>query len=255
MPEHELSDVLARIVADDDAGGNSRARQKALADFAVLLSRRARKAGIRAVAAGRWMVDEIIELAPRVTVRDATTLHRQFPELSSDQIAERLTASATRASTALGAAGGGLAAVQFAAPPLLLATPVQLAAETLAITAIELKLVAELHEIYGRPAAGTPTERAGAYLMSWVRKRAIAPAAAGAGLGTIMGAAAKRELRGQVLRRFGQSTTTLAPFMAGAVAGAEINRRTTRKLGETLAAELRELAEQRPDDEKWFRRL
>jgi hypothetical protein len=33
--------------------------------------------------------------------------------------------------------------------------------------------------------------------------------------------------------------TTLAPFLAGAVAGAIVNRRVTRSLGEKVTAELR----------------
>jgi hypothetical protein len=66
----------------------------------------------------------------------------------------------------------------------------------------------------------------------------------------ILGTAAKRELRSHVLRRLGRSTTTLAPFLAGAVAGAEDNRRATRALGEALLAELRGMAQ-----EKWFRQL
>jgi hypothetical protein len=120
----------------------------------------------------------------------------------------------------------------------------------LTVTAVELKLVAELHELLERPAQGSISDRASAYLMSWVRKRAISPQLGGAGLGAVFGAAAKRELRSQVLRRIGRSTTTLAPFMAGAVAGAEVNRRATKALGETLLAELRGL-----NEERWFRQV
>ena len=53
-----------------------------------------------------------------------------------------------------------------------------------------------------------------------------------------MGDAAKRELRVRLLRRMGRSTTSFAPLFAGAVAGAEVNRRSTRELGERLRAEL-----------------
>ena len=42
--------------------------------------------------------------------------------------------------------------MEFAAPPTLLTAPVQLAAETLLVAAIEIKLLAELHEVYGVPA-------------------------------------------------------------------------------------------------------
>ena len=253
MANDEIADLVARATATDAGGdptSDRRSRQKALAALIPALARSAKASGIRAVAAGRWLADLIIELAPRVPVRDALALRRQHPGLSDIEIAERLIRQATMTTAGLGAAAGGLAAVEFLSPPMLLAAPVQLAAEMLTVTAVELKLVAELHELLERPAHGSVSERASAYLMSWVRRRAISPQVGGAGLGAVFGAAAKRELRSQVLRRIGRSTTSLAPFMAGAVAGAEVNRRATKALGETLLAELRGL-----NEERWFRQV
>jgi hypothetical protein len=253
MANDEIVDLVARAAAAEPGGdptSDRRSRQKALAGLIPALTRSARASGIRAVAAGRWLADLIIELAPRVPVRDPLTLRRQHPGLSDIEIAERLIRQATKTTAGLGAAAGGLAAVEFLSPPMLLAAPVQLAAEMLTVTAVELKLVAELHELLERPAQGSVSERASAYLMSWVRRRAISPQLGGAGLSAVFGAAAKRELRSQVLRRIGRSTTSLAPFMAGAVAGAEVNRRATKALGETLLAELRGLHE-----ERWFRQV
>jgi len=253
MANDEIADLVARATAsesDSDPARDRRGRQQALAALIPALTRSAKASGIRAVAAGRWLADLIVELAPRVPVRDALTLRRQHPGLNDVEIAERLIRQATKTTAGLGAAAGGLAAVEFLSPPMLLAAPVQLAAEMLSVTAVELKLVAELHELLGRPATGSVSERASAYLMAWVRRRAISPQVGGAGLGAVFGAAAKRELRSQVLRRIGRSTTTLAPFMAGAVAGAEVNRRATKALGETLLAELRGM-----NEERWFRQV
>ena len=251
MASEEIAELVARAVSEDADGEDRRSRQRALAALIPALTRSAKASGIRAVAAGRWLADLIIELAPRIPVRDAVTLRRQHPGLNDIEIAERLVRQATKTTAALGAAAGGLAAVEFLSPPLLLAAPVQVAAEMLSVTAVELKLVAELHELLERPARGSVSERASAYLMSWVRRRAISPQLAGSpGLGAVFGAAAKRELRSQVLRRIGRSATSLAPFMAGAVAGAEVNRRATKALGETLLAELRGLHE-----DHWFRQL
>ncbi|HST48261.1 hypothetical protein [Jatrophihabitans sp.] len=250
MADDELADLVARAAASENGDGDRYSRQKALAALIPVLARSAKASGVRAVAAGRWLTDLIVELAPRIAVRDIQTLRRQHTGHTDIEIAERLIRQATRTTAGIGAAAGGLAAVEFLSPPMLLATPVQLAAEMLAVTAVELKLVAELHELLGRPAAGTTSERASAYLMSWVRRRAISPELTGAGLSAVFGAAAKRELRSQVLRRLGRSTTSLAPFLAGAVAGAEVNRRATKALGETLLAELRELSKDR-----WFRQL
>lgn len=251
MPHDDIANLVARASAPvPDGSRDRRARERALAALIPALTTSARASGIRGVAAGRWLVDLLIEIAPRVPVRDAATLREQNPGLADVQIAERLIRNATKATAAFGAASGGLSAVEFLSPPLLLAAPVQLAAEMLTVTAVELKLVAELHEVLGHPASGTVTERGGAYLMSWVRRRAVAPQVGGAGLSSVFGAAAKRELRSQVLRRIGRSTTSLAPFLAGAVAGAEVNRRATKSLGEALLAELRGM-----NEERWFRQV
>ncbi|HEX2904229.1 MAG TPA: hypothetical protein VHO01_12305 [Jatrophihabitans sp.] len=247
MPD-ELAELISRAAAS--TAGDRRGVARALAALVPALTRSAKASGVRAVAAGRWLADLVVEIAPRIPVRDADALRAQHPTLTDIQIAERLVTTATRSTAALGAAAGGVAAVEFLSPPALLAAPVQLAAEILTVTAVELKLVAELHEILGYPATGTVSERAGQYLMSWTSRRAIGDSIKGAGLGAILGASAKRELRSQLLRRIGRSTTSLAPFLAGAVAGAQVNRRATRQLGETLLAELRGRAEDR-----WFRKL
>jgi hypothetical protein len=251
MPPDELADLVARAAGAASSGSDEpRGASKALAALIPALARRAKKSGIRAVAAGRWFVELVLEVAPRLPVRDAATLREQYPTATDIEIAERLVKSAAKTTAALGAAAGGLSAVEFLSPPTMLAAPVQLAAEMLTVTAVELKLVAELHEILGYPAQGSASERAGLYVMSWSRRRAVGEASGSAGLGAILGASAKRELRSQLLRRLGRSTTTLAPFLAGAVAGAEVNRRATKQLGETLLAELRGRAEDR-----WFRRV
>jgi len=251
MPDNELADLVAEATYLPAEGERDRAgRAKALAALVPALARSARAAGIGAVAAGRWLTEEIVDLAPRLPVRDAATLRKQHPGLTDVETAERLISNAQKTTAALGAAAGGLAAVEFVSPPMLLAAPIQLAAEILAVAAVELKMIAELHEVLGRPATGSATERASAYLMSWVRRRAISPQIGGAGLAVVLGAAAKRELRSQVLRRLGRSMTTLAPFLAGAVAGAEVNRRATKDLGQVVFSELRGAAE-----ERWFRRL
>jgi hypothetical protein len=247
----DLAELIGRAAGGDpDAPVDKKARQQALAALAPAVTRSARAAGFRAVAAGRWLTDQVIDLAPRVPVRDAARLQAQNPGLTDDQIAELLIRRATRITATFGAAAGGLAAAEFAAPAALIATPAQLAAEMLCVTAIELKLVAELHEIMGVPIRGTAGERAGGYLVAWMHRRAIRPQLGAAGLAAVFGVATKRELRNQVLRRFGRSTTTLAPFLAGAVAGAEVNRRATRALGESLLADLRGMR-----SDRWFHRL
>jgi hypothetical protein len=231
------ADVGALVARVADPGGDG--GRASLVALTRALGHSARSAGFRGVAAGRWLADLLADAAPRIPIRDAATLREHHPGRPDQEIAEALVRQAALVTAAFGAAAGGLAAAEMVAPPALLAAPVQLAAETLAVAAVEVKLVAELHELHGEPAHGGLTQRGSAYLMSWVRQRAIEPAAAGAGLAVVLGHAAKRELRSRLLRRLGRSTFSLAPFLAGAVAGAEVNRRATRRLGDKLIAELR----------------
>jgi hypothetical protein len=241
----ELAALVAKATIHSDTSEDRRGRSRALAALIPVLAKSAKESGVRAVVAGRWLADEVLELAPRLPARDAAALRAQYPALPDAQIAQRLIKTATRTTAALGAAAGGLAAVEFISPPLLFAAPVQLAAQTIAVTSVELKLVAELHEVLGRPAQGSLTERGSAYLMSWVRQRAVSAQVGGVGIGAVFGVAAKRELRSRLFRRLGRNATSLAPFFAGALAGAEVNRRMTKELGEKLFAEIRGMTEER----------
>jgi hypothetical protein len=211
-----------------------RGRGRLMAQLTAALAASARAAGVGAVASGRWLGDLVEELAPYVSIRDLNALQQAY-QCEGDALAEAVIRSASHATAALGAAAGALAAAELAAPPTLLATPVQLAAETLAVIAVELRLLGELHEVYGTPLRGSASARASQLLTTWVRRRALEP---GAG-SLLLGATARRELRKRVLRRMGGSVSTLAPFLAGAVAGAEINRRETRKLGGSVSKDLR----------------
>jgi hypothetical protein len=223
----DLGKVVARLT--DDAPMDRRTRAGLLGRLALLLGR-----------GGRRMVDAVIDVVPHLPVRDRATLHAHHPGLDDDQLAALLVASATRMTAAIGAAGGMLSTVEMAAPPLLLTAPVQVAAETLAVVAVEIKLIAELHEVYGRGPAGPPATRAAAYLGAWVRRRGIDPFGEGKGRwsGVISGAA-RRELRQRLMRRAGRNVTTIMPFLAGAVAGAALNQRETKKLGDRILADLR----------------
>jgi hypothetical protein len=191
-----------------------------------------------AVASGQWLTDTVADMAPHVPVRDYLTLRDHYKGLSGNDLAQALIDNAAKASGAVGAAGGVLASLEFTAPPTLLTTPVQIAAETLAVVAIELKLVAELHEVYRRPAVGTPAVRTAAYLGAWTRRRGLDSFNPGEGLGGVVTAASRRELRRRVIRRAGGNATTMMPLFAGAVAGASLNSRETKRLGESIAKDL-----------------
>lgn len=189
-------------------------------------------------AAVRWMVDTVSEIAPHVPVRDLATLRRHFDGLDGDPLAERLVRNAARGTAGVGAAGGGVAAVEWAVTPALLSAPVLLAAETVAVVAIELKLVGELHEVYGVRLPTGGTQRAVALVHAWASQRGINPMMPGVGVGAVLGTAVRKELRDTLLKRFGRNLTTLGPFLTGAAAASYLNRRATRALADQLRADL-----------------
>ena len=233
-----LGELVARVADHDrDRTGDRKDQLAALTRGLAGAAKGATGHGLR--GAGSLLADVLADAATRLRIRDAATLRVHHPGQSDDEIAAVLVRNAARTTAAFGAAVGALAAVEFTAPPTLVAAPVQLAAETLAVAAVEIKMLAELHELMGRPAYGTGAQRGSAYLMSWMRQRALDPKVGAAGLSAIIGAAAKSELRTMLMRRAGRSMTKLAPFLAGAVAGGVVNRRVTRSLGEKVTAQLR----------------
>jgi hypothetical protein len=232
----DLSGVVVRLI--DGTPLDGRARAGLLRRLAVALAASARRAGAVAVGSGRWLTDTVVEFAPHIPVRDAAALRAHHPGLTGDDLARALIDAAAHATAAVGAAGGVVSSLEFATPPLLLTSPVQVAAETVAVVAIEVKLVAELHEVYGRPVLGTPAIRTAAYLGAWTRRRGLDPAGGGARLTGMLSGAARQALRRRVMRRAGENAVTVMPFMTGAVAGASLNSRETKKLGLRIANDL-----------------
>jgi hypothetical protein len=241
-PEQErraVGDLVARLTdrnADDPATRGARARD--LGRLTKALASSARTAGRASVLGGGWLVDLLLDVAPRIPFRDAATLRAQHPGVSDDDLAQTLISGAAKTSAAIGAAGGALAAVEFAAPPTLLTAPAQLAAETLLVAAVEVKLIAELHELHGVPATGPLRGRAVAYVVAWSERRGVDPLSPSL-LTFSLGSSAKRTLRNRLIRRAGRNLTTLGPLMSGALAGSMVNHRETRRLGEQMRDDLR----------------
>jgi hypothetical protein len=192
----------------------------------------------------RWATDAIGELAPHIPVRELATLREHHRGLASDALAERLVRNAARATAGVGAASGGLAAVKWIVPPTLLAAPVLVGVETVAVVAIELKLIGELQQAYHLPVGGTGAERAVALLQAWARQRGVNPMLPGAGITIALGTAARKELAERLARRLARNLPTLAPMLAGAAVAGYLNQRATRGLGQQLQADLRTLTAQ-----------
>jgi hypothetical protein len=179
-----------------------------------------------------WLTAQVIAMGPRLKIRDQATLRAQFPGRTDEEIAELLIDRAARAGAAVGGATGAWAAL-----PSLPAFPAEVAAETLAVVGIELKLVAELHEAYGVPATGNAAERARAYLAAWAHRRGVAMIPGGIML--VAGSPLAGQLRRRLAARIRRSTFSLGPLFTGAVAGAVLNRGEVKKLGRDIVADLR----------------
>ncbi|OKK23078.1 hypothetical protein AMK16_06775 [Streptomyces sp. CB00455] len=195
-----------------------------------------RRGGESVRGAVLYITDRIIENAPRVPVRDLATLRAQFPGLGPDQLADKLISGAANGTSAVGAGIG--AAAMLPVPP---AMPAELAAEITGVAAIEIKLIAELHEVYGQRPPGSLKARSVAYLTSWTEERGVdltKPTTLNAALGGQM----KRELRQQIMKRMFRNLPNLMPFMVGAAVGAVMNRRDTRKVAEKVRGDLRSRA-------------
>jgi hypothetical protein len=187
-------------------------------------------AGLR--YSGRWLTGEVLAMAPRIPVRSLETLRSQFPGLTREELADALIEGAARGSASVGATVGAAMVL-----PVVPAAPVEIAVETLAVVGIELKLVAELHEVYGMRAPGSVVDRTMAYVDSWAHRRGVGLAPGG--LVVAIGSPLRRRLERRLIARAGRSAWSLGPLLTGAAAGALLNRRETRKLGAEIRDDLR----------------
>jgi hypothetical protein len=237
-PDPDLTETVKELAEEDVQP----ARRRKL--LGRLVRDQTAKRGVRDLfrpkKAVAWMSDAIAEVAPHLPVRDLETLRKHHDGLDGEQLAERLVRNAARVTAGIGAAGGGVAAVEWVATPTLLSAPVLLAAETVAVVAVEMKLIGELHEVYGRPVPGTGTQRAVELVQAWAHQRGVNPLAPGRGVATALGVAARKELRDRLLKRLGRNLTTLGPLLTGAAVAGFLNRRATQSLGEKIRKDLAE---------------
>ncbi len=235
----EQAAELATEVSEAEGATDQRRLAGALAGMArsgARVTGRGVRAARRGVGAGTgWLASEVAVMAPRLRVRDWAALQAQFPGLSAEDIADALVEGASRASGAVGAAVGAWAVLPV--PP---AFPAEIAAETLALVGIEVKLVAELHETYGLPASGNVVDRMSAYVAAWAHRRGVFMVPGGLALAA--GSPLARRLRLRLAARAGRSAFSLGPLLTGAVAGAVLNRRETRRLGHDIRSDLRRQA-------------
>jgi hypothetical protein len=224
-------------LAGENSEGSSLSRRRRVMAATSRVARRSGRAGWSgASSGGRWLTSQVLAMAPRLPIRDQRKLRAQFPGLEPEEVADRLILGASRAAASVGAAVG--ASMLLPLP----SAPVEVAFETLAVVGIELKLVAELHEVYGMRAPGSAPERMLAYVAAWSHRRGVALVPGG--LALAVGSPLRRQLERRLIARAGRSAVSLMPLLTGAAAGAMLNRRETRRLGTEVRNDLRRRSSQ-----------
>jgi hypothetical protein len=252
-PDEDLARALGAATGGDDGEGG-RPSGGQIREIMALARRSASVAGARAVTSGRWLSEVSLDTAGHLPVRDLATLRRHHDGLAGALLARTLIRNASLTSAAVGATTGAIAAASQTTPATWVALPVELAAETMIVVAVEMKLAGELHEAAGYAIAGDLQANGALIARAWAETRGLAPsdltallrpgqsAAIGATASELLGRSARDQLINQIrrrlLRRAGRNTLTFVPLMAGAVAGGELNRRATRSFGTTVAASL-----------------
>jgi hypothetical protein len=230
-----VANAVARLTEDQLPKAE---RRRAIGEIATALRKRGFKDVFRPKLAMNWLADAVVDVAPRIPLRDGATLRAHFPGLDDMAIATRLVRNAGRSTAGIGAVGGGVAAIEWMAPPTMITTPVLLAAETVAVVAVELKLIGELQELYGQPVEGGQAQRALTLLQAWAGRRGVNLMVPGRGMAAVLSTAARHELRDRLLRRFGRNLTTLGPLLSGAAVAGYLNRRATLQLAQEVRKDL-----------------
>jgi hypothetical protein len=191
------------------------------------------------VLSGRWLADTVLDVAPRLPVRDAAALSAHHEGLTGDALARSVVHAAGRVSGGIAATTGGVVTAQELSVAGLLLVPFELAAETALVVGTELKLIAELHHLAGRPLPGGPRRWAESAVVSWMSGRALPPTPVAAVVrGDVLGRAGRRQLRDRLRSRYTRNLSTLAPLLTGAVAAGWLNRRATLDVGARVARDL-----------------
>jgi hypothetical protein len=235
----EVAELVGEVSEVSEEAPLSRPRR-----FSARISRLARRSGRAgwqgARSSSRWLTAEALAMAPRLPVRDQQRLRAQFPGLEPEELAEALIHGAARSAAVVGAAAG--AAMILPLPT----APVEILVETLVVVGIEIKLVAELHEVYGMRAPGSTPDRMLAYVGAWAQRSGVALAPAG--LILVAGSPLRRRLQRRLMARAGRSTVSLGPLLTGSMAAALLNRRETRRLGTAVRDDLRRRS---PNTMRW----
>jgi hypothetical protein len=237
----DVADIVGKL-SDESLSKSERAKQ--MVRLSQVVGARARRTGAQAVASGRMLGDLLLEAAPHIPIRDLDTLTEHHKGLQGEDLADALVKNATRTTAAIGAAGGAVAAAEWATLPLLITVPLEVVVETVAVAAVEVKLIAELHAVYGIDVPGSGTQRATAFAGSWASRRGIDPLKPWT-IPNVLGIAGRQQLGKRMIGRFARNLGTVIPFLIGAFIGAQVNQTETKKLAAEMRADLRRVVAER----------
>ena len=236
LDPEELANLFARLM-------NTKMDPKSIAHVTKRLAKSIRVSRSGVTLSGKSLADLMFLIAPKIPVRDLEELQAHYGGMNGPSLAGLTIRHASRKSAGVGGAVGALASAGEFAPPFWVMLPVELVVETVLVACIEMKLVAELHAVYGQPITGEPADRGVAILESWAQRRGVdMNDLAKEGLKKSMTKGARAQLtqviRRKLMIRTARNVSSLAPLFIGAAAGAELNRRATRDLGDDLVHDL-----------------
>jgi len=235
----ELAALVEKLISD----GGQIAR-KDLYRLARLLRRYLRVGRTGVSLNGKGLADLLLAIAPRLPVRDRAALGKSYGGVAGGTLAGQVIKTASRRSAGIGGITGAFTTAGELAPPMWITLPMEIFAETLLVTAVEMRMIAELHEVYGFPIRGDADARGIAIVEAWSTRRGVdmrrlerrgsAELARDHGLGKNLTRVVKKKL----MIRAAQNLGTLAPLFIGAAIGAETNRRSTRDIGNAIIHDL-----------------
>ena len=242
-PAAQIDELAEALVALSDENLDKAARGRLLARTSILVARSAKQAGAVAVASGRWLGELMIDLGPHIPIRSAATLTEHHHGLTGEALADALERNATNVTTAIGAAAGAVVAAQWFVAPTMLMVPLEIVVETIAIAVVEIKLVGELHAVYGVEVPGNGAQRGRAFVGSWTTRRGVDPWRPWT-IPAMLSLAGRASVNRRLVGRVGRNLGTLAPLLIGAGYAAKSNRVETKRLAAGVRGDLR--ASQRP---------
>jgi len=193
----------------------------------------------QALVAATRLRDVATGIAPRLPIRDRSTLEDHLKLRDPELMAHAIVKNAANATAVAGSIGGFLVITSRTGPGLILSIPLRVATETLVVAAIELKMIGELHEIYDQPLEGSATQRGTTALKLWASYRGLDVTDTGGIFQTVTEIARRPTTRRAAASVTGKALGGRGLRLGAGVVGAIENHKSSMSLGDQVRAELR----------------